>query len=177
MNKQPTRSQANAGFTLIEVIISIAVLSIASMFILQMFVTSAQLNSNARDIDQANVLVTNVMENFFLLSDPMALASDPLLQGAEPMEGDGRNGRIVKYYDEDWHGSAADSAEYALVIRIQHLEDGAPVPAALGGEPEITTALYQIQIEVLHLNIQGENVPLVQTNSTSYFHLPKEVKT
>lgn len=51
------------GFTLLEVVISIAVLSIISGFILQMFIVSANANNTAKDMDLARELSKAIIEN------------------------------------------------------------------------------------------------------------------
>jgi len=50
------------GFTLVEVIISIAILSIASVVALQLFMTSQNLNTKSRQTDIASILSTNMIE-------------------------------------------------------------------------------------------------------------------
>ena len=59
MNKYLKSSQ---GFTLVEVIISIAILSVTSVVALQLFITAQNLNAHSRHSDIASVLATNTIE-------------------------------------------------------------------------------------------------------------------
>lgn len=56
--------KGNKGFTLIEIIVALAILALLSGSLLQSFVLSAQMNSKADDIDKANMLATSIVENF-----------------------------------------------------------------------------------------------------------------
>lgn len=51
------------GFTLIEVILSIAILSIVSVVVLRLFVTSHDLNESSRTADLASNSAANIIEN------------------------------------------------------------------------------------------------------------------
>lgn len=55
--------KSSQGFTLVEVIISIAILSVCSVVALQLFVTAQNLNTTSRHSDIASVLATNTIEN------------------------------------------------------------------------------------------------------------------
>lgn len=52
----------NSGFTLIEVILSIAILSIVSVVVLRLFVVSHDLNESSRTTDHASNISINVIE-------------------------------------------------------------------------------------------------------------------
>lgn len=66
----------NKGFTLVEVIISIAILSVVSVVALQLFLTSQKLNSNSRHADIASVLATNYIELIKLYDTTETLTHD-----------------------------------------------------------------------------------------------------
>ncbi|MDF1617789.1 prepilin-type N-terminal cleavage/methylation domain-containing protein [Petrocella sp. FN5] len=51
------------GFTLIEIIISIALLSIVSVIVLRLFVLSYTINEEAKISDEANTLIVNQLES------------------------------------------------------------------------------------------------------------------
>lgn len=63
----------NKGFTLIEVIISVAALSILSIYLVQLFIKADNLNKRAYELDQSVVLTQNVLEL-------IAQADTPLLE-------------------------------------------------------------------------------------------------
>ena len=55
-------SQKQDGFTLIEIIISIALLSIVSVIVLRLFLLSYTINEEAKIFDEANTQVVNQLE-------------------------------------------------------------------------------------------------------------------
>ena len=57
------------GFTLVEVIISIAILSVASVVALQLFITSQDMNKDSRHADIASVQATNMIEELRAFDD------------------------------------------------------------------------------------------------------------
>ena len=91
------------GFTLLEVIISVAVISIISVYILQMFVAANRVNKKAYETDQANMLCMGALENF--------KASEIPPDGYEA------------FYDGDWRpvNFIAD-ADYAFNVVIINTE-------------------------------------------------------
>jgi prepilin-type N-terminal cleavage/methylation domain-containing protein len=77
----------NGGFTLLEVIISIATLSLVSVFVLQMFMASADLNGRAKKADAA---LTKAITEI-----------DRVKSGVEA-----RTGTEIIYYDKNWQALA-----------------------------------------------------------------------
>ena len=51
------------GFTLIEVIVSIAIVSFLSIYLIQIFITAKNLNAMAYDLDNAVIVSKSVMES------------------------------------------------------------------------------------------------------------------
>jgi len=107
------------GFSLLEVVISIAMLAFLSVFILQMFMTGAAANSRARDIDVASYVATGVIEglkasdsandflnmdfvadtqvafglsDYFVIEDKLGNNSFDFSKGVS----------LYKYYDKNW---------------------------------------------------------------------------
>lgn len=167
--KKRRRSQ---GFTLVEVIISIAVLSIVSVFILQMFVTSAQLNANARDIDKVNMWTSTLMESFHIQRDPMAFDKDDVFSYvASALEEEQLV--ITCYFDGDWMPVQQDD-ERTFMLRavVTHEEDGPSTRTSLQSDAlSVHGALYSLQVEFYHLDAGGHDVRLSATNSTNYFQI------
>ncbi len=77
--------QKNKGFTLIEVIISIIILSVVSAVLLRLFMTADHLNVTANDKSIASVLASNSIEDFSADTDDYNL-----------------------YFDKDWQEVTAD---------------------------------------------------------------------
>ncbi len=85
------------GFTLIEVIISIAILSVVSVVVLQLFMTSRNLNIQSRHSDIASVLTSNTIESVKSFDNPIELLEtmDWLQSGNHAMNG-------VLNFDDDF---------------------------------------------------------------------------
>jgi len=94
------KNKLNGGFTLLEVILSIAVVSLISVFILEMFVVSNRVNKKAFEIDNANIICMEAVESF-------------------------KNGRLSdgksydKYFDSQWKSvNLITHAEYTLKVTV-----------------------------------------------------------
>jgi len=64
-----TRTAKENGFTLIEVILSIAMLSIVSVIVLRLFIVSHEVNEASHQIDLANLEAIKIMEDFSAYPD------------------------------------------------------------------------------------------------------------
>jgi len=116
------------GFTLLEVIISITVVSIISVFILEMFVVSNRVNKKANDLDNASVACTNAVEGF-----KAGAAASP--------------GYYERYFNGDWAltQSAAD-AEYTLRVAVSRAHENDDIydidASVVNGEGYEVTSLH-----------------------------------
>ncbi len=70
------------GFTLVEMVISVAFLSIISVVLLQLFVTANNLERKAHDLDRSVYVTKKVVAAFKACETPEALADSPLLDSA-----------------------------------------------------------------------------------------------
>lgn len=89
----------NRGFTLLEVMVAIAMLALISAPLLQIFVTSARVGQRSYDIDKANAATVQTIEK-------IKGASLKALTGDESNfhdEGDGKYTR-TEYYTANWAG-------------------------------------------------------------------------
>lgn len=57
-------NKLNKGFSLVEVLIAMAVITLISIPLLRMFITSAQINTKAKKLQNATDIAQNVSENF-----------------------------------------------------------------------------------------------------------------
>lgn len=102
------------GFTLIEIIISIAIISIVGLSVMQMFTTSSKVNRRAKEIDNANLKATSIIEK--IKNNPDNFVKDMKLEKERLLD---KNGRVVTnekeaktcensyektiYYDYHWN--------------------------------------------------------------------------
>ncbi len=52
----------NGGFTLIEITLSIAMLSIVSIFVINLFIASNKINTRSKESDMSTILISNEFE-------------------------------------------------------------------------------------------------------------------
>jgi len=108
-------NRKDGGFTLVEVLTAIAILSIVSVALLQTFVTSAKINRIANVMDEANALCIETAEEF--RADPQP--SSDYLSGFNTTD---IPGSYVLYYNGEFDRDTASStkidgvSEYEVVI-------------------------------------------------------------
>lgn len=101
----------NEGFTLIEVILSIAILSIVSVVVLRLFVTSHDLNESSRHADLASNIAVNHIEMIRGYNSLNALVEDmPWIEA----KGDQFVG--IRLYDKDFETAGVGSQKLSIVI-------------------------------------------------------------
>ncbi|MDR1560223.1 MAG: type II secretion system GspH family protein, partial [Clostridiales bacterium] len=88
-----------SGFSLLEIVISTAVLAILSGFILQMFIASIRLNQRAYDLDMSSNVAAEALET---------------LKADETPEG----GAAEKFYDSRWNQTALKNAKFILTTEV-----------------------------------------------------------
>ena len=67
------RRQVRTGFTLAELVMSIAVLALAGVFLAQVFLSADRIATKASDLDRAVSLGTTVVEQWKASADPRAI--------------------------------------------------------------------------------------------------------
>jgi type II secretory pathway pseudopilin PulG len=87
----------NAGYALIEIILSIGVLAIVSMTVVQMFALAANVQKRARDTDVGARHAQSVIETYRVTK-----------QVPPP----------ITYYDESWNPSSEDDASYQVLVTL-----------------------------------------------------------
>ncbi len=73
------------GFTLIEVIVSIAIVSFLSIYLIQIFITAKNLNAMAYDLDNAVIVSKSVMESLSAGETIGDTSNDIFLKSARKM--------------------------------------------------------------------------------------------
>jgi prepilin-type N-terminal cleavage/methylation domain-containing protein len=116
------KAKGQKGFTLLEIIISVAIISIVSLFILQFFIASSNANAKAQNIDIASTKAVSVIElvksgdNFEELQKLGALGG---MFSSWHFEDDNGVSIITVWFGEDWEQldvSASESARFYMDI-------------------------------------------------------------
>jgi len=90
------------GVSLVELILSIAVLSILSVYVIQMFILSQKLNDQAEALDQSVLISASIFETVEKDQTLESLFNSTLFKYAESIEsGDVLSQKL--YLDEKWH--------------------------------------------------------------------------
>lgn len=154
--KNSNRLQSNKGFTLVEVLVAIAVLSIILVPLLSAFVVSANTNAKARQTLRATTLAQNVMEELkaYSLEDSAnqyngtaagnsviskAMASYETVQyndgvhKAVTVDADDQvQGRVAGRYDFVLKGVSQESAKFDVEVHVRKPEVKNPALSGLG---------------------------------------------
>ena len=116
------------GISLVEIILSIAVLSILSVYVIQMFITSNTLNEKAEALDQSVLMSQTIFEAIDSedsLDSLDALHQLPMFKFAKRYDQEGTRSSEI-YFDRDWKTvETLDMALYVLRLdatAIQALE-------------------------------------------------------
>lgn len=158
-----TKDRINSGFTLVEVIISVAVLCIVCVVILQLFVAADGLNQDNVNADTAHVLALNKMEELKLLSKPMDIG----LEGEPDFDGSFSS---FEYYDENWNLSVLNNETMFIVeTRLKPIGESLYLSASFGeasDNNQYISSLYEISVSVKDKN---EDKVLVLLKSSKYY--------
>ncbi|MDR1664455.1 MAG: type II secretion system GspH family protein [Clostridiales bacterium] len=153
----------NKGFTLLEVVLSIAALSMISIFLLQMFMSSSTLNRRAKDADIALGYVISEIEriksrNGLPTPETAETAVWTFFEGGVKYE---------QYFDKDWNGVAENDSERQFILSAEIIEKN-------GGE---TQGLYEILVGARDLKASIEHKTLSSLRAEKYFPVSaKEVE-
>lgn len=111
------------GFTLTEMLIAVAVLSLLGLTVIQVFITSSSLNHKAADIDRAVALSQAVVESMKGLPCDSPLDNQTLgrlFPGAvTAIDTDGLRGTLEQRYTADWEPVSSGSAGGGFILRAE----------------------------------------------------------
>lgn len=135
----------NKGFTLIEVIVSIAILSIVSVVVLRLFILAHDINEKSREIDVAGMYAANMIEQCKVAD---LSAFQPQLLGLETVEDSEQQFVGAIYYNALWQPSKEGSeiTPYRLELILNK---------GMNGDRN----LYEIQVVVTRLEDTTKTVP------------------
>lgn len=154
----------NDGFTLLEIIISTAVLCFISVFILEMFVAAASLNTRAKNTDIATMKAITEIESIKkcpLLADYLSDKRDRAVTGS---------GGIIEvdyYFDKDWRiVDSGENARFCIETRITP-EETPQLPADSNGVR--LGKLYTVCSDVYDLSYGNNGLRLSSIETEKYF--------
>jgi prepilin-type N-terminal cleavage/methylation domain-containing protein len=127
------------GFTLLEVIVSVAALSLLSVFILQMFMASARLNERAKNTD---IAMTKAITEIERIKSATAIETLPAVH--------------TLYFNNQWHP----------VSSAQRQEASFRLTLTLAGEG---LGLYNVTAEVRDIRANEDNRLLTSLQTKKYF--------
>lgn len=109
----------HGGFTLVELVASIAVLALASLFLVQVFISADRLAKRASDLDRAVAASSAAIETWKSGTGPMETGGIAPLEGAS-VEVDGTGGiTATSWLDRDMHPVAESAAAYLMTFRVR----------------------------------------------------------
>jgi len=104
------------GVSLVELILSIAVLSILCVYVVQMFLTSSKLNEDAQTLDRSVIICESIFELIEKDKTLNVLFNSTLFKFATKKENNGDFESII-YLDEEWRPvSEMDGSKFKLLI-------------------------------------------------------------
>ena len=145
------RFRRNDGFTLIEVIISIAILSLVSVVTLQLFITAQSVNTNSRHRDIASTLASNCIEAIKTYDNLDRLLSD--FDSFQPVGNDYLSGTDL------------DEGFQALPEMVSSQEGSYRFQCQLVAHKDVQ-GLYTVKVDVLTL---PESDTLISYSTKHYF--------
>jgi prepilin-type N-terminal cleavage/methylation domain-containing protein len=110
--------KSGRGFTLIEIIISVALLSVLSVYLLHLFVQSSNLNRKAYELDRSVVITQNIME-LMEQSDTPLIGANPMYTFEWRKSGSGSEKTGILHFDKDFKNVLTeDTSSYVLEISV-----------------------------------------------------------
>lgn len=100
------------GFTLAEMIIAVAILSVASVYVVQMLVVTKNLRTRSYEIDRSVRISKNIIE-LISSGESVSDSKDELL-----LKMKSEDGRYILNFDEDFNISDENNALYKLFMTM-----------------------------------------------------------
>jgi prepilin-type N-terminal cleavage/methylation domain-containing protein len=110
------------GISLVELILSIAVLAILSVYVIQMFLLSQKLNEQAEALDQSVMLSETIFETVELDRSLESVFNAPLFKYAESIESSDVVSRKL-YLDKNWNPvQSSETYLYTLSFTAEEIQ-------------------------------------------------------
>jgi len=109
------------GISLVELILSIAVLSFLSVYVIQMFITSKTLNQKAYDLDRSVAISETIFELVKSDKTLMALRSSSGFKHATFIDAEDGTTAIA-YFDDKWKPvKSVDESVYSVMFSAEEI--------------------------------------------------------
>ena len=105
-------TKKRSGFTLAEMIIAVAILSVASMYVVQMLVVTKNLRTRSYEIDRSVRISKNIIE-LISSGESVTNSKDDLL-----LKMKAENGMYILNFDEDFNISDENNSLYKLFMTM-----------------------------------------------------------
>jgi len=105
-------TKKRSGFTLAEMIIAVAILSVASVYVVQMLVVTKNLRTRSYEIDRSVRISKNIIE-LISSGESVTNSKDDLL-----LKMKAENGIYILNFDEDFNISDENNALYKLFMTM-----------------------------------------------------------
>ena len=105
-------TKKRSGFTLAEMIIAVAILSVASVYVVQMLVVTKNLRTRSYEIDRSVRISKNIIE-LISSGESVSDSKDELL-----LKMKSEDGRYILNFDEDFNISDENNALYKLFMTM-----------------------------------------------------------
>ena len=112
-------SRGRGGFSLVELVMAIAVLAIAGVFLAQVFLTADRLATRASALDHAVSACTSVVESWKAQEDPTRPNGIESVDVATSTVLDGGGFTATNFLDAEMTPTAEGSATYRLDVRAE----------------------------------------------------------
>ncbi len=108
------------GFSLVEMLIAVAILSLMGLVVIQVFITASSLNHKAADMDRAVAIGTTIVERLKGLPAGTELDSQKIgsifSDAVVSIGVDGREGTLSQLYTEEWEPMSMSSSQLASFV-------------------------------------------------------------
>ncbi|SMP62878.1 type IV pilus modification PilV family protein [Anoxynatronum buryatiense] len=161
------KRKSQQGFSLLEIIMAVGILSLVSLYLLQIFVTAVRLNHQAADLDESVQLGNSIIQLLDSGLEKERLANQPFFQHAQ-IEQNGQSTSLTMGYDDKWQPVPHDSEPalqpfYKLQVTATEQEN-------TGGR--LMTVALAVTRQQPYL-LQKEDMPVIYQLETQRF-LPGE---
>ncbi len=145
------------GFTLVEMIISVAFLAVISLVLAELFISSQNCLDKAHDLDQSVHIAKKTIENFKAGEGPNDFIDESISSSDISESGDTI---VVKtYYDEDWKIlNPSDDLLQSRTAFVSTVEIKPALPGAGGFEGK---GIYAIHVKI------DKSTPYVMEKATA----------